>query len=49
VCAGPDALAAVDVARKAALETRRLDDRGQEERCSHFRLREVKLLAEAEL
>ncbi len=49
VCTGPDAMEAVEIARKAALNAHRLDDRGREERCSHFRLRDVKLLAEAQL
>jgi len=49
VYAGPDALEAVEKARKAALEKHRLDDNGREVRCSNFRLREVVLIAEAQL
>jgi hypothetical protein len=49
VCAGPDALDAVDRARKAALGMKRLDENGREEHCTGFRLREVLLVAEAEL
>lgn len=49
VFAGEDALEAVDKARKAALALHRLDENGREERCSSFRLREVSLIAEAQL
>ena len=49
VCSGPDALEAVEVARKAALGQHRLDDNGRDEHCTGFRLREVVLVAEAEL
>ena len=49
VAAGPDAQAAVDKVREAALAFRRLDENGREERCSTFRLREVVLIAEAQL
>jgi hypothetical protein len=49
VCAGADALEAVEKAREAALARRRLDDNGKEERCTGFRLREVVLVAEADL
>ena len=49
VCAGRDALEAVEKARKAALAQHRLDDNGHEIRCSNFRLREVVLIAEAQL
>ena len=49
VAAGPDALEAVEKARKYALAQRQLDDNGLEEHCSDFRLREVVLVAEAQL
>jgi hypothetical protein len=49
VCAGPDAQEAVDRAREAALAQARLDENGKEERCTAFRLREVALLAQADL
>jgi hypothetical protein len=49
VCAGPDSLEAVDRARKAALGTKRMDENGREEHCTGFRLREVLLIAEAQL
>jgi hypothetical protein len=49
VCAGPDALEAVEKARKAALAQHRMDDNGREEQCTGFRLREVALIAEAQL
>jgi hypothetical protein len=48
VCAGTDALEAVERARRAALAQCRMDDNGREERCTGFRLREVVLIAEAE-
>jgi hypothetical protein len=44
-----DAQEAIDRARKAALAQHRLDENGLEEQCTLFRLREVVLLAEAEL
>jgi hypothetical protein len=49
VCAGPDAQEAVDKARSAALTQKRIDDNGMEETCTGFRLREVILVAEAQL
>ena len=49
VLAGKDALEAVSRAKEAALKQRRLDDNGREEHCVDFRLREVALIAEAEL
>jgi len=49
VCSGPDALEAVEKAKKAAFAQHRLDDNGKEERCIGFRLREVLLAAEADL
>jgi hypothetical protein len=49
VCAGPDALEAVERARKAALSQNRLDDNGCREHCTDFRLRGVVVIAEAEL
>jgi hypothetical protein len=49
VCAGLDALEAVTKARTAALAQKRLDDNGREEHCTSFRLREVLLVAEAQL
>jgi hypothetical protein len=49
VFAGPDALEAVEKARKAALDRHRLDDNGREVHCVGFRLREVVLIAEAQL
>jgi hypothetical protein len=49
VCSDADAQQAVDEARKAALAVHRLDENGREERCTGFRLREVALLAEAQL
>jgi hypothetical protein len=49
VCAGPDALEAVEKARTAALKEHQLNDNGMEERCTAFRLREVMLIAEATL
>ncbi len=49
VAAGPDALEAVEKARKYALAQHQLDDNGLEEHCSDFRLREVILVAEAQL
>ena len=49
VCVGPDAQEAVDRARAAALAQARIDDNGSEERCTGFRLREVVLVAEAQL
>jgi hypothetical protein len=49
VCAGPDALEAVNRAKQAALAQKRLDENGLEEHCTGFRLREVVLIAEAQL
>ena len=49
VCAGPDALEAVEKAKGAALAQHRLDENGKEERCVGFRLRQVILVAEADL
>jgi len=49
VCAGMDALEAVEKARQKTLSLTRLDENGREERCTGFRLREVVLIAEAEL
>ena len=49
VAAGPDAQEAIDKVREAALSFHRLDENGREERCSNFRLREVVLIAEAQL
>jgi hypothetical protein len=49
VAADADALVAVEKARKHALAQHQLDDNGLEEHCSDFRLREVILIAEAQL
>lgn len=49
VLAGPDAQAAVDKAREAALKMHQLNDNGLQERCTGFQLREVVLVAEATL
>jgi hypothetical protein len=49
VAAGADALEAIEKVKQAALAVHRLDENGREERCSSFRLREVVLIAEAEL
>lgn len=49
VCAGRDALEAVDRARKAALGQSRMDDGGRREHGTDFRLREVLVIAEADL
>jgi hypothetical protein len=49
VAAGPDATEAIEKARKAALALHRLDENGREERATNFRLREVALIAEAQL
>jgi len=49
VFAGRDALEAVEKAREMALKQHQMDDNGREERCTGFRLREVVLVAEAEL
>jgi hypothetical protein len=49
VAAGADATEAVEKARQAALSLHRFDENGREERCSSFRLKEVVLIAEAEL
>lgn len=47
VLAGLDAQEAVDKARARALSMHQTNDNGVEERCTGFRLREVKLIAEA--
>jgi hypothetical protein len=49
VFAGPDAQEAITKAREAALGQHTMDDNGLEERCVGFRLREVILVAEAQL
>jgi hypothetical protein len=49
VCAGCDALEAVERAKEAALSQNRLDDGGRREHCTDFRLREVLVIAQAEL
>jgi hypothetical protein len=49
VLSGLDAQEAIDKARASALKMRQLNDNGIEERCTGFRLREVKLIAEATL
>jgi hypothetical protein len=49
VAAGLDAQEAVDKAKKAALLQKRIDDNGMEEHCLAFRLKEVVLIAEAQL
>jgi hypothetical protein len=49
VFAGPDALEAIEKARQAALARHRLDENGREVQCAGFRLREVVLIAEAQL
>jgi hypothetical protein len=49
VFAGMDASEAVEKARVHALAHHRLDDNGREERCAAFRLREVLLIAAAQL
>jgi hypothetical protein len=49
VCVDEDALKAVERARQKALAQTRLDENGREDRCRDFRLREVVLIAEAEL
>jgi hypothetical protein len=49
VLAGSDAQEAVNKARDAALKMHQLNDNGLEERCTGFRLREVRLVAEATL
>ncbi len=49
VAADDDAQEAIDKVRQAALAFHRLDENGREERCSSFRLREVVLIAEAQL
>ena len=49
VAAGADAQEAIEKVKKAALAIHRLDENGREERCSSFRLREVVLIAEAQL
>jgi hypothetical protein len=49
VAAGRDALEAVQKAREVVLARHRLDENGHEQRCSGFRLREIALIAEAQL
>jgi hypothetical protein len=49
VLAGPDAQEAIDKVREAALKMQQLNDNGMQERCTGFRLREVILVAEAQL
>jgi hypothetical protein len=49
VAAGVDALEAIEKVKHAALALHRFDENGREERCSSFRLREVVLIAEAQL
>jgi hypothetical protein len=49
VLAGPDAQEAVNKVRETALKMHQLNDNGLEERCTGFRLREVHLVAEAQL
>ncbi len=49
VAAGADAQEAIDKVRQAALAVHRMDENGREERCTQFRLREVVLIAEAQL
>jgi hypothetical protein len=49
VLAGADAQEAVNKAREAALKMHQMSDNGLEERCTGFRLREVRLVAEASL
>jgi hypothetical protein len=49
VCAGLDAMEAIETAKQAALAQHRLNDNGQREHCAGFRLREVLLVAEADL
>ena len=49
VLAGADAQEAVNKAREAALKMHQLNNNGLEERCTGFRLREVRMVAEATL
>lgn len=49
VCSAEDAQEAVERAKEQALKLHRMDENGREERASNFRLREVHLVAEAEL
>lgn len=49
VLAAQDATAAIDKVRTAVSARKRLDENGREEHCTGFRLREVVLVAEAEL
>ncbi len=49
VAAGEDAQEAIDKIKKTALALHRLDENGREERCVGFRLREVALIAEAQM
>ena len=49
VAAGRDAQEAINKARAHALARHRLDENGNEEHCVGFRLREVQLVAEAQL
>jgi hypothetical protein len=49
VAAGHDAQEAIDKARRHALARHRIDENGNEEHCVGFRLREVHLIAEAQV
>jgi hypothetical protein len=49
VFAGLDAMEAIDKAREEVSRRRRMDENGREEHCTGFRLREVALIAEADL
>jgi hypothetical protein len=49
VAAGADALEAIEKVKQVVLSIHRFDENGREERCSSFRLREVVLIAEAQL
>jgi hypothetical protein len=49
VFAGRDALEAVEKVKAAVLARQRLDDNGRDEHCTGFCLREVVLIAEAQL
>jgi hypothetical protein len=49
VAACLDAQEAIDKVEQSALALHRLDENGREERCVGFRLREVALIAEAQL
>lgn len=49
VAADVDAQEAIEKVKKTTLSVHRLDENGREERCDSFRLREVVLIAEAQL